>query len=84
MSAVSGTDYYLYAITLGCPSCDEVVQVVEVMEEPISIDMEVPLSGYPHCPFCGVHLPTIGEEWDVRSEHEIQAVSPTQERENND
>lgn len=75
-----GTEHYLYAVTLGCPNCDEVTQVVEVKDEPVALDMAVPLSGYPHCPKCGVHLPSVGAEWDVRAEHEIEAVEPTQER----
>lgn len=75
-----GTEYCLYALTLGCPNCDDAFQVVEVTDDPVPIDMDVPLSGYPHCPKCGVHLPSIGEEWDVRSEHEIETVLPTQER----
>jgi len=75
-----GTDHYLYAVTLGCPNCDKVTQVVEVKDEPVALDMDVPLSGYPNCPKCGIHLPSIGEEWDVRAEHEIEAVEPSQER----
>lgn len=75
-----GTGQHLYAVTLGCPICDEVVQVVEATDVPVMLDMDVPLSGYPHCPLCGVHLPTLGEEWDLHSEHEIEAVEPTQGR----
>lgn len=78
---MSRTDHYLYAVTLDCPNCDGVVQVVEATDGPVALDMDVPLSDYPNCPKCGVHLPSIGEEWDVRSEHEIDAVEPTQERE---
>jgi hypothetical protein len=76
----NGTDHYLYAVTLGCPNCDDVIQVVEATDSPVALDMDVPLSGYSHCPMCGIHLPSIGKEWDVRSEHEIETVTPTQER----
>lgn len=71
------TDEYLYSITLGCPNCDETTRVVESRDEPVALDTDVPLSGYPYCPRCGIHLPTIGVEWDLRAEHEIETVEPT-------
>lgn len=75
----ASTDHTLYAVTVGCPSCDGVTQFVVVTETPIALDMDVPLRGKTHCPECGVHLPSIGAEWDRRAEHEIEAVESTQE-----
>lgn len=72
--SICGEDYHLYVVTLECPNCENVLQTLEVSDEPVAVDMDVPLSGYPHCPNCGVHLPSIGEEWDLQAEHEVEVV----------
>lgn len=76
MSDAERTGYILYAITVACPICDEVTQFVKTAEEPVPLDRDVPFS-VPHCPECGVHLRSVGEEWDLQAEHEIEAVAPT-------
>lgn len=76
----AGTTHYLYCISAECPNCREVTQFVETTDAAVALDMDVPLTGKTHCPECGVHLASIGEEWFVNAEHEIEAVTPTQER----
>jgi len=68
-------------VSVECPVCQQVTQFVEVTENPVALDMDVPLEGKSHCPNCGVNLHSIGKEWDLRDEHEIETVNPTQERE---
>lgn len=74
-----GTDHYLYAVSAACPNCEQVTQFVEATDEPVALDRDVSLGGKTHCPECGIHLPSVGEEWDLQAEHEIEAVEPTQE-----
>jgi len=72
------TDYHLYVVTVGCPACDEVTQFVETTSDPVALDQDVPLRDKDHCPTCG--LSAVGEEWDLRSEHEVETVLPAEER----
>lgn len=72
--------YWLYCVSAECPNCRQVTQFVEETEAPVALDMDVGVSKT-HCPECGVHLPSIGEEWFINAEHEIEVVEPTQERE---
>lgn len=83
-NAGSSQDYHLYAVSVGCPNCDEVTKFVEVTDAPVALDRDVPVDGKTHCPQCGVHLPSIGQEWDLQAEHEIEAVTPSQERDSRD
>lgn len=78
----SGKQHYLYCISAACPVCHTVTQFVESTESPVGLDMEVALYGKDHCSDCGVQLSAIDAEWDVQDEHEIEAVTPTQERDN--
>ena len=75
-------NHHLYTVTVGCPACNGVTQFVETTEEPVALDMDVPLDGKSHCPECGIEIASTPRgEWDLRAEHEIETVEPTQERE---
>lgn len=77
-----GNDHYLYAVTVGCPNCEDVTQFVEVRDAPIPLDRD-PSVEATHCPHCGIHLPSVGAEWDLRAEHEI-TTGPNQEADGGD
>lgn len=63
-----------YLIEAECMDCHGHVRAVEQYDEPVALDAEIPLS-FAVCPRCGVR----GPEWDVRSEHEIERVKPSNE-----
>lgn len=68
----------LYLVEAQCPNCTAIVRAVEQYDEPVALDMDVPLS-FSHCPKCGIEIGAAGG-WDPREEAEIERVPPTQER----
>lgn len=69
----------LYLIRAECPNCESVVKHVRETDAPVALDQDVPIAAN-YCEACGIHLRSIGAEWDVVEEHEIERVAPTQER----
>lgn len=62
--------YHLYAVSVGCPTCHEVTQFVEIRDDPVPVNMDISVDA-DHCPHCGIHLAAIGAEWDLQAEHEV-------------
>lgn len=71
---LGGEDTYRYIVEAECPQCGELVEHGRSFDDPIPLDMEILLS--PYCPQCGKEVP----DWDVHEEHEVERVTPTQER----
>lgn len=77
-------DRFAYLVTAACPRCGGISRFVEVRDGPVALDTCVTLTEVEYCPSCGARVPSIVGEWDRHSEYEIETVTPTQEREDDD
>jgi C4-type Zn-finger protein len=70
-------NFYLYAVTVGCPACEGVSQFVVTKEKEVGVMQDISV-GKSHCPDCGVSINDVGG-WDHRAEHLIDTATSVAE-----
>lgn len=67
----------LYLLLAGCPACGEEVLQAEETDGPVGLMQDVAITAR-YCSICGFDVDASSEEWDLREDHEIERVPPTE------